>query len=278
MRIRISFHARDHFKVRATACSSAPSSLPRSIRSSTSCEFRWCQSLSDASRTSASVVTKVIAMCRKSLLTVCAAGIEPSARRPIPQRTPAKQYHRAHHATRRDHIAPTTRLTSVAPNARAPTPSTIAAGTRNVSFHVPNPSGMGTPMCATAPLAKSTKSTTKSEKRIGSLLRGLLRAADEVSLVAWLIMSSFFNTHHREELQAQVADLGQNPMHSGLVLDWAGDQGLAVRQGRQRQPLKPATPMAVQQTSDTNLVIVSSGYRHRCNVPAIKWIVSVEKE
>jgi hypothetical protein len=60
-------------------------------------------------------------------------------------------------------------------------------------------------------------------------------------------------------MQAQVADLGQNPMQSGLVLDWAGDQGLAVPQGGQRQALKPATPVAVQQTSDTNLVLVQLG-------------------
>jgi len=67
-------------------------------------------------------------------------------------------------------------------------------------------------------------------------------------------------------------------MQSGLILDWAGEQGLAVPQVGQRQALKPRTPVTVQQTSDTNFVIVSSGYRHRCNVPAIKWIVSVEKE
>jgi len=88
----------------------------------------------------------------------------------------------------------------------------------------------------------------------------------------------FFNTQHREQVQAQVADLGQNPMQRGLVLDWAGDQGLAIPQAGQRQPLKPPTPVAVQQTADTNLVIVSSCCRHRNNVPAIAWIVSVKKE
>src|SRR5262245_10603604 len=52
----------------------------------------------------------------------------------------------------------------------------------------------------------------------------------------------FCYTDHREELQAQIADLGQNTMQSGLVLDWTGDEGLVVPHGRQRQPLKPATP------------------------------------
>jgi hypothetical protein len=79
-------------------------------------DYRGDQARSDASRTSASVVTKVIAMCRKSLLAVCAAGIEPSARRPMPQRTPPKQYHRAHEANPRDQEASTARLTSPAPN------------------------------------------------------------------------------------------------------------------------------------------------------------------
>ena len=82
----------------------------------------------------------------------------------MPQRTPAKQYHRAHQADRRDQEAPTNQTDEAAPNARAPAPSTITAGMRKISFHVPNASGMGTPMCAIAPLAK--KHEISDEERV----------------------------------------------------------------------------------------------------------------
>lgn len=59
-------------------------------------------------------------------------------------------------------------------------------------------------------------------------------------------------------MQAQVPDLGQNAVQSGLILDWAGDEGLAVPQGGQRQPLKPRTPVAVQLASDANFIVFSS--------------------
>jgi hypothetical protein len=50
-------------------------------------------------------------------------------------------------------------------------------------------------MCATAPLAKSTKSTTRSEKRICSLPGGAGRAAVEVSVVLWFLMSFLLHRH-----------------------------------------------------------------------------------
>ncbi len=49
-------------------------------------------------------------------------------------------------------------------------------------FHVPNPSGMGMPRCAIAPLAKSMKSMMMSDKEIGSQPRTAARSIREFSL------------------------------------------------------------------------------------------------
>jgi hypothetical protein len=61
-------------------------------------------------------------------------------------------------------------------------------------------------------------------------------------------------TNYRDEGQAQVPDLSQDPVQSGLVLDRTSDEGLAVPHGGQRQPLKPRIPVAIQLASDTNFI------------------------
>jgi hypothetical protein len=79
-------------------------------------------------------------------------------------------------------------------------------------------------------------------------------------------------------MQIKVPDLGQNPMQSGLILDWAGNEGIAVLQGGQRQALEPSTPVAVQLAPDANFIMFKSCSCHKWNLLAIEWIVSAQRE
>ena len=91
-------------------------------------------------------------------------------------------------------------------------------------------------------------------------------------------LASGVDTNYGDEMQVQVPDLGQDSMQSRLIPDWAGNLGLAVFQGGQRQPFEPGAPVAVQLASDANFVILIFRCVHRCNLPAIEPIVSVRKE
>ncbi len=64
-------------------------------------------------------------------------------------------------------------------------------------------------------------------------------------------------------------------MQSSLILDWAGNESLAVRQEGQSQPLEPRTPVVVQLAPDANFIIFNSCCRHERNLLAIEWIVSL---
>jgi hypothetical protein len=59
----------------------------------------------------------------------------------------------------------------------------------------------------------------------------------------------------REQLQAQVTDLGQQAMQRRLVGERAGDDGLAGLVAGDAQTLKPGRPAAVQDTLDADLVV-----------------------
>ena len=88
------------------------------------------------------VVTNIMPIWRKSLVIVCASGIDPTASRANPMNTPAKQYHKTHQQI---WYAQFTRPATANVNNRpaAPTPSMIAAGTNRGSSQVPNPRGNG---------------------------------------------------------------------------------------------------------------------------------------
>ena len=76
-------------------------------------------------------------------------------------------------------------------------------------------------------------------------------------------LGTALDTNHRQEVQAKVSDFGQCPMQSGLVLDSAGDESIAVPQRGNRQPLEPRAPVGVQLVPDANFVICGSVCRHR---------------
>src|SRR5215218_1127027 len=74
-------------------------------------------------------------------------------------------------------------------------------------------------------------------------------------------LSVWADAADREQLQAQVADLGEQAVQGRLVGDQSGDGGLAGLVAADLQPLKPGRPAGVQHAPDAKLIARRLGGR-----------------
>ena len=62
----------------------------------------------------------------------------------------------------------------------------------------------------------------------------------------------------REEREAQITYFDQHSMQSGLVNDWASQDGFSMVHQSDGQPIKPIRPFTVEMSFDGNAVDVGS--------------------